>query len=91
MDKETRLSMLKELMETKPDKDRFLKVSFGTFYTFGEIHKKIEEIMERSVLTHEFAFPQMLYEEINNGNKGEAFVKSMNELSKTKKVIIIET
>ncbi len=32
---------------------------------FSEIHKEIEEIMGRSVWTHELAMPQALYDELD--------------------------
>ena len=55
---------------------------------FSDLHKRIQELMHRSVWTHELAYPDMLLEEAICGKKGEAFGKSLTEIAKTKSVII---
>lgn len=58
--------------------------------SFSEIHKKIEKIMGRAVWTHEMAFPEMLYNELKQKTKGSAFAKSLQEIAKTKPVMIYQ-
>jgi hypothetical protein len=57
---------------------------------FDEAHREVEELMGRPVWTHEFAFPEMLYEELRSGRRGEAFGKSLEEIAKTKPVLVLE-
>ena len=60
-------------------------------WEFGHSHEVIEKIMGRPVWTHEMAFPEMLYKELENGKTGEAFSKSLSKIAETKPVIIVES
>lgn len=79
MNKAERIAELKRILTTPADQLEFK--------TFDEIHKRIEEIMERPVWTHEMAFLDMLIEEIELDRKGETFLRSLREIAKTKPVI----
>lgn len=70
---EEKIERLKLLMNTPmgtPPCDR----------SFSEIHEEVEKVMGRPVWTHEFAFPELLYEELELGTKGSSFGKSLNEV-----------
>ena len=84
---EERIKELQRLMTTPEDQLR--PSEFKTFY---DLHKRICELVGRDVYTHEFAFPELLYEEIRSGKTGSAFGKSLIEaakLTKEKKGTII--
>lgn len=86
MNKQQRIKELQRLFTTPENQLRPKE-----FKTFDDLHKRIEELVGRPVWTHEMAYPEMLYEEIQNGRIGEAFGKSLREISKTKPIIIVET
>ncbi len=60
MTPEERESELRKLMETPIG-------GIEEYPTFAAIHKRAEELMERPVWTHEFAYPESLYHEILTG------------------------
>ena len=85
--KEERLKELKRLFTTPEDRLRPKE-----FKTFSDLHKRIEELVGRPVWTHEIVFPELLYEEIRSGKRGNPFGKSLveaTELTKGKKAFII--
>ena len=59
--------------------------------TFGAVHKIVEEIMGRPVWTHEFAFPEHLYDELRSGNKGQSFFEGLREIEDMGKKVITVT
>ena len=77
MDVETKIERLRQLLEEP------------CYKPFDEVHKEVEALMGRPVWTHEFAFAQMLYDELRSGRKGEAFGKSLEEIAKKKPVLIV--
>lgn len=85
--KEERLKELKRLFTTPENKLRPKE-----FKTFNDLHKRIDELVGRPTMTHEFAFPELLYKEIKSGKRGnpfgEAFIKA-TKLTKSKKALII--
>ena len=56
---------------------------------FGDIHEEVETLMGRPVWTHEFAFPELLYEELELGTKGSSFGKSLSEVKQMMPVGIV--
>lgn len=87
MNKTERLKELKRLFTTPEDQLRPKE-----FKTFTELHKRIDELVGRPTMTHELAFPELLYKEIESGQRenplGETLVKA-TKLTKSKKAFII--
>lgn len=83
--------------ETIPVEDRILVLTHllesnlmqELGWDWGKTHSIIERLVGRPVWTHEIAFPKMIYREMRNGNKGEAFTNSLKEISKTKPIISV--
>ena len=85
--KEERLTELKRLFTTPEDKLRPKE-----FKTFNDLHKRIDELVGRPTMTHEFAFPELLYEEISLGKRGNPLGESLikaTKLTKGKKALIV--
>ena len=87
--KEERIRMVKALLQTSANEKGEVVTDFGTFKTFQEIGKKLQEIMGRPVWSHELAFVDMLIEEIKSEKKFEAMTKSVNEIAKEKPTLIL--
>jgi len=87
MNREKRLKELKRVFTTP---ENLLRPS--EFKTWEELHKYIDRLVGRPTMTHEFAFPDLLYNEIVSGVPGnplgEALVRA-TKLTKEKKAIII--
>lgn len=95
MTKEERVNELKRLFTTPEDKLRPSKGmnSLGfEFKTWDELWDRINELVGRSTMTHELAFPDLLYEQILLGEVGdplgEALVRA-TRLTKDKKATIV--
>lgn len=80
MSKEERVKELKRLFTTPENQLR--PSEFKTWY---DLHKRIDELVGRPTFTHEFAFPDLLYEEILSGNKGNPFGESLIKATKLTK------
>ena len=87
MTKEERVTELTRLFTTREDQLRPKE-----FKTFNDLWERINELVGRSTMTHELAFPELLYEEVLSGNKGnplgESLVRAI-KLTKSKKGIIV--
>ena len=87
MTKEERVAELKRLFTTPENKLRPKE-----FETFDDLWKRINKLVGRSTMTHELAFPDLLYEEIMSGKAGnplgEALVRA-TKLTKSKKAILV--
>jgi len=59
--------------------------------SFGEVHKRIEEIMGRPVWTHEIAFPEHLYTELRVNTRGTAFFEGLREIENMGKPVVTLT
>lgn len=95
MTNEERCVELKRLFTTPENKLRPSKGEDSVGYefkTWEELHKRIDELVGRLTMTHEFAFPELLYDEILSGKMGnplgEALVRA-TRLTKGKKAIIV--
>jgi len=75
---------LKELWETL-ETDKY----YGK--PFGDVIRRVQEIMGRPVWTHEMAFPEHLYEELRSGNKGQAFFEGLREIENMGKKVLTVT
>jgi hypothetical protein len=87
MTKEERVAELKRLFTTPENKLRPKE-----FKTFNELWERINELVGRSTMTHELAFPDLLYEEILSGKLGNPLGESLiraTQLTKGKKAIIV--
>jgi len=87
MTKEERVAELTRLFTTREDQLRPKE-----FKTFDDLWERINELVGRSTMTHELAFPELLYKEVLSGDKGnplgESLVRAV-KLTKNKKGIII--
>ena len=77
---EERVKELERLLTTPEDQLRP-----SEFKTFQELWERVDELVGRPILSHEFAFPELLYEEILSGKKGLNFGKSIIEATKLTK------
>lgn len=87
MNREARIEELRRLFTTPEDKLRPKE-----FKTFDDLHERIDELVGRSTMTHELAFPELLYQEIKSGKRGNPFGEALTratKLTKKKKAIII--
>jgi len=87
MNKDERLKELKQLFSTPGN--QLISVQFKTF---SDLHKRIDELVGRPTMTHEFAFPDLLYDEIASGKRGNPLGEALTRataLTKQKKAIII--
>lgn len=87
MNREARIKELKRLFTTPENQLRPKE-----FKTFSDLHKRIDELVGRPTMTHEFAFPELLYKEIESGKPsnplGEALIRA-TKLTKEKKAFIV--
>ena len=79
-DKEARVKELKRLLTTP--EEQLVPQEFKDLYGLWD---KINALVGRSVMTHEFAFPDLLYDEIKSGQPGKNLAKSIEEASKLTK------
>lgn len=87
MNREERLRELNRLFTTPED-----QLTPREFKDFNELWKRIDKLVGRPTMTHELAFPELLYEEIRSGKKGNPFGEALvraTKLTKEKKAIII--
>lgn len=57
--------------------------------TFDGMHKRVEELMERPVWTHEIAYPEYLYHEILTGQR-PTFEGVLAKLPHDKPVVVLD-
>lgn len=87
MDREARIKELKRLFTTPENQLRP-----NEFKTFNDLHKRIDALVGRPTMTHEFAFPELLYKEIKSGKHGNPLGESLEKaakLTKSKKALIV--
>ena len=95
MTKEERVAELKRLFTTREDELRpgkGVSPAGFEFKTWDELWTRINELVGRSTMTHELAFPELLYEEILSGKVGNPLGESLERatlLTKDKKAIIM--
>ena len=64
MDAEARACEIERLMEMTGE-----QLNAEGLFTFSDLHKRLEELMQRPVWTHELARPQWLADEIRSGKQ----------------------
>lgn len=57
---------------------------------FSIFHKAVEEALGRPVWTHEFAYPEMLLDELYNNKPKPTMEEILNMISESKQIIILE-